>query len=124
MKLNMTCNLNNIVLVTLEAAGNETHNFQLVLSGEVEFPENFSFSPNLSCPWLVVKLVLGLTRLEHLDTLHVQVQIDQPLTEVELPDLLVHLFHHTVSVEGLGSTQPAMALLGQGGGPGSRIWGE
>ena len=80
MKLNMTCNLNNIVLVTLEPAGNETHNSQLVLSGEVEFPENFRFSPNLSCPWLVVKLVLGLTRLEHLDTLHVQVQVDQPLT--------------------------------------------
>ena len=48
MELNMTCNLSIVVLVTLEAAGNKTNHLQFVFRGEVEFLENFRFSPNLS----------------------------------------------------------------------------
>ena len=102
----MTCNFNIAFLVALKAAGDETHNFQLVFSGKVEFPENLSFSPNLSCIGLVVKLMLGFTRLEHLDAMHVEVQVDQPLTEVELPHLAVHLLHNLVLVLELRGWDP------------------
>ena len=73
MKLNMTCNLNIIVLVTLEAAGNETNNLQFVIRGAVEFLELSDALQIWVAPRLVVKLVLGVTRLEEFDAMKVHI---------------------------------------------------
>ena len=93
-----------------EAAGYETDHPQLVIHGKVEFPENFSLSPNWCCSRFVVKPVLHSSRLEAFDPNVVQPYRYDALLPVLADDQVVQHLSHLVPVGEGGSRCPLSNL--------------